>query len=91
MLISGLLEAAPAAIACAPLTARLQPLAAVLMTNAGAEIAMLAHGSGFVRMSHLDRLPVARHGERPDRGSSMTFTCRRGGWAQWWSPAARNS
>lgn len=58
MLISGLLEAAPAAIACAPLTARFQPLAAVLMTNAGAEVAMLAYGSGYVRMSHLDRWPV---------------------------------
>jgi hypothetical protein len=76
MLISGLLEVAPAAIACAPLTARYQPLAAVLMTNAGAEIAMLAYGSGIVRMSHLDRWPVGlgRPSLSGPGGASTTLT-----------------
>jgi len=58
MLLTGLLEALPGAVVCAPLTARFQPLAAVLMTKSGAEVAMLAYGSGFVRMPRMDPWPV---------------------------------
>lgn len=58
MLLTGLLEAVPGAVTCAPLTARFQPLAAVLMTSSGAEVAMLSYGSGFVRMPRMDLWPV---------------------------------
>jgi hypothetical protein len=58
MLLTGLLEAVPGALVCAPLTARFQPMAAVLMTSSGAEVAMLAYGSGFVRMPRMDPWPV---------------------------------
>jgi hypothetical protein len=58
MLLTGLLEAVPGAVVCAPLTARFQPLAAVLMTSSGAEVAMLSYGSGFVRMPRMDPWPV---------------------------------
>lgn len=63
MLMTGILEALPGAMMCVPLTARFQPMAAVLMTNLGAEIALLAPGSGFVRTPHMDRWPVGA--ERP--------------------------
>lgn len=58
VLLTGLLEAVPGALVCAPLTARFQPMAAVLMTSSGAEVAMLAYGSGFVRMPRMDPWPV---------------------------------
>ena len=59
LLLTGLLEAVPGAIVCAPLTARSQPLAAAMLTRSGAEVALLlAQGSGFVRMPSMDTWPV---------------------------------
>jgi hypothetical protein len=58
MLLTGLLEAIPGAMICAPLTARFQPAAAVLMASNGVEIAMIPNGAGFVRQPHLDAWPV---------------------------------
>jgi hypothetical protein len=44
-LVSGLLELLPASIVCGPLVARLQPLAAILMSSRGAEIAVVPPGA----------------------------------------------
>ena len=57
-LLTGLLEAIPGALTCAPLTARFQPLAAVLMTSAGVEVVVLPGGSGFARTPRMDAWPV---------------------------------
>ncbi|MFG3437797.1 hypothetical protein ACGF0J_11205 [Nonomuraea sp. NPDC047897] len=58
MLVTGLLEAAQGSLLCAPLTARFQPLAAVLMTRIGSEVAVLPHGSGYVRTPSMGGWPV---------------------------------
>ncbi|MFI6512131.1 hypothetical protein ACIBCT_31400 [Streptosporangium sp. NPDC050855] len=58
MLLTGLLEAMPGSLVCAPLTSRFQPLAAVLMTSIGSEVAVLPHGSGYVRALSMGGWPV---------------------------------
>ena len=57
-LVTGLVEVAPAALVCAPLLARFQPLAAVFQLANGGQVAMVpAHGA-FARGLRLDPWPV---------------------------------
>jgi hypothetical protein len=56
-LVTGLLELLPASLVCGPLVARLQPLAAILKTSRGAEIALIAPGA-FTRPMAIVGWPV---------------------------------
>jgi hypothetical protein len=76
-LITGLVELLPASIVCAPLIARLQPLAAVLMTSRGAEIAVVSSGA-FTRPFQLTTWPVGTRVSLggPGKGAYKTRTKR---------------
>jgi hypothetical protein len=73
-LISGLVEVAPASLVAMPLTARLQPLAAVLLSSAGAQVAITTTAGAFLRPMHLDEWPVGFG--HPSLGSDSTAAYR---------------
>jgi len=69
MVLTGLLPSNPGWFICAPMTGRFQPLAAVLMTGSGADIALVPDGA-YIRSEDFNRHPVGLG--RPDlRGSGV--------------------